>query len=144
MSDYKPFKERGPVDTLSWDDALLSESGNPSKFEGTAPIDWSPDAEPFEYQPMLVEQAGDYIVRHPLTTTVMLGTAVANPDKGLLPTLMAWSPDLGEALSAVLPETGSPYEFLEHMDEHPEDWYHLFGFGTRLNDMIANPEDYNE
>ena len=48
----------------------------------------------------------------------------------------------GTALDNYLPEMSSPSEFIWHMDENPGDWTHLIG--GKLQDMIANPEDYAE
>lgn len=104
---------------------------------------------PFKYLPSVAEKLVEDAAMHPLATAEGIG-------EFLLPAMnpMGWIPAMadaiarardytkGTALDKYLPEMGSPYEFLGHMDEKPGDWVHLFG--GKLQDMTANPEDYAE
>lgn len=106
---------------------------------------------PFEPEPMLGETIIEDIVTHPLSTAEGAGEI-------LLPAMnpIGWIPAATEAIATArnyakgttldkyLPEMGSPYEFLRHMDENPGDWLHLIGANSKLQDMTANPEDYAE
>lgn len=106
---------------------------------------------PFEPTPSIGETVIEDMVTHPLSTTGGIGEV-------LLPVMnpMGWIPAMADAIATArdytkgtvlnkyLPKMGSPYEFLEHMDENPGDWTHLIGANSKLQDMIANPEDYAE
>lgn len=106
---------------------------------------------PFRPEPTLEEVVIEDIVTHLLSTAEGIGEI-------LLPAMnpAGWIPATAEAVAAArdyakgtaldkyLPETGSPYEFLKHMDENPGDWLHLIGANSKLQGMIANPEDYAE
>lgn len=81
------------------------------------------------------------MIKHPLASTLEL-MPIANPMAFALPMADAVASLKGTAVGKYLPEIGSPYEFLRHMDENPGDWAHLFG--GKLQDMIVNPEDYAE
>lgn len=100
-------------------------------------------------QESLVKSYLKDVAMHPLATAEGIGEV-------LLPVMnpIGWIPAAAEAITAArnytkgtaldkyLPEMGSPYGFLRHMDEKPGDWVHLIG--GKLQDMTANPEDYAE
>lgn len=154
--------EGGPVHTITEQELSDNEllRGKPSKADLRKAQDeidkravqyFDPFEEllPFEPKPMLGETIIEDMVTHPLSTAGGIGEVllpVMNP-MGWIPAMadaIATARDYtkGTALDKYLPEMGSPYEFLRHMDENPGDWVHLFG--GKLQDMTANPEDYAE
>lgn len=114
---------------------------------------FDPFAEPLPFKPVpsIVETIVEDVVTHPLSTAGAIGEFLlpaVNPI-GWIPAMadaiaVARNSAKGTALDKYLPEMGSPYEFLVHMDENPGDWLHLTGANSKLQDMIANPEDYAE
>lgn len=106
---------------------------------------------PFRYSPSVTEELVEDAVKHPLAgalTAAEFGMAMTNPAAYILPTADAISGiyDYVKDSKAAkyIPELGSPYEFIRHMDENPGDWLHLIGANSKLQGMIANPEDYAE
>lgn len=78
-----------------------------------------------------------YVVSHPMAATYDL--------------LGGWGLALADAISSLDDYSkkagirlGAPQELLEHLDENPNDWFHLLGANLKLQDMIENPEDYPE
>jgi hypothetical protein len=156
--------EGGPVHTITEQELSDNEllRGKPSKADLRKAQDeidkktiryFDPFEElpPFEPKPTLEETIIEDMVTHPLSTAEGVGEVllpVMNP-MGWIPAMadaiaMARDYAKGTALDKYLPEMGSPYEFLRHMDENPGDWTHLIGANSKLQDMIANPEDYAE
>jgi hypothetical protein len=154
--------EGGPVYTATErelnDDELLQSPSEAMARNAQAAIDeqmmhnfnpWS--NQPFEPEPSIGETIIEDVVTHPLSTAGAIG-------EFLLPAVnpIGWIPAMADAIAATrnyakgtaldkyLPEMGSSYEFLRHMDENPGDWTHLIGANSKLQDMIANPEDYAE
>ena len=85
----------------------------------------------------VVKEIPSYVVSHPMAATYDLlgGWGLALADA--IAPLDTYSKKIGIRL-------GAPQELLEHLDENPGDWFHLFGGNARLQDMIENPEDYPE
>lgn len=142
--------EGGPVHVMTEqelnDEELLSsrpsDTGLKEAQDKKTILDFDPFEKqlPFEPEPMLGEAVIEDLVTHPLSTAADFSmlpfagdafTSVRNLAKGT-------------ALDKYLPEMDSPYEFLRHMDENPSDWFHLIGVDSKLQDMMANPEDYAE
>lgn len=134
------------------DSKLLDAQASLKETADKEALKWfDPFAEslPFKPAPSIGETVIENMVTHPLSTAGGIGEV-------LLPVMnpMGWIPAMADAIAAArdytkgtaldkyLPEMGSPYEFLAHMDENPGDWVHLFG--GKLQDMTANPEDYAE
>lgn len=106
---------------------------------------------PLKLEPLPVESIVEDIVKHPSGTAYMVSqglAALSNPAASAFALADVMTPARqyldNTALKRYLPEMGSPYELLRHLDEHPEDWEHLLPFKSKLNDMIENPEEYTE
>lgn len=145
--------EGGPVHVLTERDLSDEEllSTRPERKETLDRNFYPYSSSSFSPEPSTGEAIVTDAVEHPLSTIELLtemALPVANP--------IGWGLPLAEALSVVrdyakgtaidkyLPELGSPYRLLEHLDENPGDWLHLIGTQSKLQDMIANPEDYAE
>lgn len=136
--------EGGPVDVMDSDEALLATKPTPKDYDDSESVVLDiPETKPLPIQQVvefirtLPDRAMEYAVKHPATTSYVLGTG--------------WGAGLADAIAPLDTYTrkvgvrlGSPFELLEHLDEHPEDWLHLIPGQTKLQDMIENPEDYAE
>lgn len=145
--------EGGPVHVMTEqelsDDELLSGRPSEADLKGAqealdkrAIQDFDPfeKQSPFEPEPSLGETVIEDLVTHPLSTAAGFSMVPFAGD------VFASIRNLAEdtALDRYLPKVGSPSEFIWHMDENPGDWLHLIGANSKLQDMIANPEDYAE
>ena len=119
--------EGGPVDVMDSDEALLATR--------PAPADYDRVEEPATQS--LPKMAMEYALAHPTATAYMLATGWGAGLADAIAPLDTYTKKIGVRL-------GSPFELLEHLDEHPEDWLHLIPGQTKLQDMIENPEDYAE
>ena len=143
--------EGSPVHTITEQELSDSEllRGKPSKADLKKAQDeidkkaiqyFDPYEEPlpFEPEPMFGEAIIENLVTHPMATAAGFSMIPFAGDAFASVRNLA----KGTALDNYLPEMSSPSEFIWHMDENPGDWTHLIG--GKLQDMIANPEDYAE
>lgn len=145
---YQPSKQDYEDSKLLDTQASLKETADKEALKRFDPF---AEPSPFKPVPSIGETVIEDMVTHPSSTAEGIGEA-------LLPVMnpMGWIPAMADAITIArdytkgttldkyLPKMGSPYEFLRYMDENPGDWRHLIGVNSKLQDMIANPEDYAE
>ena len=137
-------------------DSLVSMGNDPDDIEReytdeellmTRPMSGSETVEKKPKQESIITAYIKDMAKHPLATTEGLAEImlpITNPVGWALPMANAIASLKDTQIGKYLPEMGSPYEFLRHMDENPSDWFHIIGADSKLQDMIANPEDYAE
>jgi hypothetical protein len=129
------------------DDELLDyRRGLPQNDAPIIDASFMEEPDDFVYEESIPERVVEHIVKHPSSSVaegMMFSSLGTSP--------VGWGWGLAEALAALDPlskkigiRLGSPSEFIKHMDEHPDDWKHLFGFEDKYNSMRTNPEDYPE